>query len=114
MSQLTIFDEIQSATLRDKGMESAVNHANNVHPNWGDRAYNYLMYFIRNNDRFMTEDVRRAAAEINFPDPPSQRAWGAVIIKAVKAGKIRRAGYAAVKNPKAHGTPASVWQTTNT
>jgi len=57
----------------------------------------------------MTEDVREAATE-EIPQPPSNRAWGAIIRMAASSNIIKRKGYRAVKNPKAHRTPATLWE----
>ena len=57
----------------------------------------------------MTEDIR-LASEKKVPIPPSNRAWGGVVVRASKAGLITRAGFSNVKNAKAHSTPATVWR----
>ena len=57
----------------------------------------------------MTEDVR-LASEKEIPMPPSNRAWGGIVVRASKAGLISRVGFSNVKNAKAHKTPATVWK----
>ena len=109
MSQLTIFDQVESNRRRNEGMQQAIDHANDKEPKWSDIAYGFLLRYMRSNVRFMTEDVRQASEGV-VPEPPSQRAWGAVIIRAVKEKKIVRHSYQKVKNVKAHSTPASVWE----
>jgi len=94
--------------LRDSGIEQAVSHADQVEPQWSEQAYQFLLSYIKNHAEFMTEDVRAASVGI-VPEPPSKRAWGGVIVKAVKSGLIHRAGFKNVKNPTSHCTPASVW-----
>lgn len=96
------------------GIAQAERHANQVHAGWSDRAYTFLKEFISGRrSSFMTEEVREAAATFgSLPPPPSERAWGAVILRAAKAGLIKNIGYKKVKNEKAHSTPATVWQAT--
>ena len=103
--QLDIFT---SQNLRDKGIQQAINHADEVQPLWSEQAYNCLLNYIRYNDEFMTEDVREASKN-QLSEPPSARAWGGIIVKAVKCGLIYRKGFKNVSNVKAHCTPASIW-----
>ena len=97
------------AELRYKGIKKALDNANNTHDKWSDKAYDFLLKYIKYQNQFMTEDVR-VASEKAIPKPPSNRAWGSVILKAAKSGLINRVGFANVKNAKAHKTPASVWR----
>lgn len=94
---------------RDRGMRRAVDHAEKITENWSVRAYDFLRQYIARHQEFMTEDVREASRGI-VPEPPSHRAWGAIIVRAVKEGLIRRVGFQSVKNTRAHCTPASLWQ----
>ena len=100
--------------LRDKGIKKAIDNANDTHDKWSDKAYKFLLDYIkygegRDQYEFMTEDVR-VASEKAIPKPPSNRAWGSVILRASRSGLINRVGFANVKNAKAHKTPASVWR----
>ena len=94
---------------RDRGMEKALSHADLITEKWSERAYNFLRDYMRYSTVFMTEDVRAASKGL-VPEPPSNRAWGAVIMRAIREGRIRRIGFQAVKNAKAHCTPAALWQ----
>ncbi|MGE5944096.1 MAG: hypothetical protein ACM31G_07135 [Flavobacteriales bacterium] len=100
---------IQGQILRDKGMNQAIETANHVHEKWSDKAFNFLLEFIKTNKVFMAEDVR-TEAENKIEIPPSDRAWGGIMYRARMSGLIKRSGFAMVKNPKAHCTPATVWQ----
>jgi len=102
----TLFD---GAKLRDRGIDRAVSHADSVEPQWSEQAYQFLLTFLTHNREFMAEDVREASIGI-VPEPPSNRAWGGVIVRAAKAGYIRKAGFKKVRNSRAHCTPAAVWQ----
>ena len=95
--------------LRDKGIKQAIDNADDTHEKWSEKAYKFLTDYIRSHHEFMTEDVR-VASEKKIPIPPSNRAWGGIILKAVKAGLITRVGFSSVKNVKAHRTPATVWR----
>ena len=95
--------------LRDKGIKQAINNANDTHEKWSEKAYKFLTDYIRSHHEFMTEDVR-VASEKKIPIPPSNRAWGGIILRASKAGLITRVGFSNVKNVKAHKTPASIWR----
>ena len=95
--------------LRDKGIKQAINNANDTHEKWSEKAYKFLTDYIRSHHEFMTEDVR-VASEKKIPIPPSNRAWGGIILRASKAGLITRVGFSSVKNVKAHRTPATVWR----
>lgn len=94
--------------LKTEGMDQAVMTADSVIPIWSTRAYDFLVNYAKYNYKFMSEDVR-TASESEIPTPPSNRAWGAVIVKAKKNGIIKHFGYGQVKNPIAHMANASVW-----
>lgn len=100
--------------LAIQGMQTAVDNANRVHPDWSDMAYNYMHAWLQtvpSGYRFMTEDARiRSEILGTIPPPPSKRAWGAIILKAARAGLIRKAGYQQVKNKNAHCANATLWQ----
>ena len=105
MKQLDLFEGMQ---LRDLGIKQSESHANEVEQNWSEKAYSFLVNFCRSHRVFMAEDIRDSSIGI-VPEPPSQRAWGAIFVKAAKSGLIKRVGYGQVKNPKAHCTPAAIW-----
>ena len=95
--------------LRDKGIKQAIDNADDTHERWSEKAYKFLTNWIKTQYEFMTEDVR-LASEKKIPIPPSNRAWGGVVVRASKAGLITRVGFSNVKNAKAHSTPATVWR----
>lgn len=96
---------------RDRGIERAENHANQVHESWSDKAYALLKEFIRIQPKtsFLAEDFRMSVTDL-LPAPPHNRAYGGIFMRAAKAGLIERLGYAPVKNWKAHRANASVWR----
>lgn len=102
-------DLFSGQELRDIGMKQATDHADQKIEKWSDRAYDFLLEFIKTNKEFMAEDVRNAS-EGTLELPPSNRAWGSIFVKAARAGMIKRKGYRQVKNAKAHCTPATLWE----
>jgi len=109
-TQLNLLEEIDYAEfLRDKGMKQATDHADQVHENWSDKAYAFLLNFAKTNKRFLVEEVREKS--LNYiPFPPSERAWGSIIIKAKNNNIVKAIGFKQVSNPKAHKTPATYWE----
>lgn len=101
--------KVTGAILMRLGIKRAVAHANVEVKVWSDQAYNYLLDYATKHSQFMVEDVREASKGI-IPVPPSTRAWGGVVVRASKAGVIKRKGFQNVKNAKAHCTPATLWQ----
>ena len=97
--------------LARAGAKLALNHADEVHENWGAEACEYLEIFlrVRPGREFMSEEVREYATKRGLPPAPHLRAWGAVMQRAQKAGIIRWCGNRQVKNRKAHSATASVW-----
>ena len=97
---------------RDNGIQQAIDHADEVNPSWSEQAYYALKCFLDDGQgEFLCEEFRQWC-EINelIPSPPHNRAYGAVMVRAVKEGLIISMGYAPVTNSKAHRTPATVWK----
>ena len=104
------YDLFPGEQLRDEGMQRAIDHADAVNDKWSEKAYTFLLKWLRYQDaEFMTEDVRKASTGL-IPDAPHDRAWGGIIRKAAMAGLIMKVGYRSVTNPQAHCANASVWQ----
>jgi|TARA_B110000908_G_scaffold160153_1_gene203087 hypothetical protein len=99
----------QGEVLRDEGIKQSIDNANKSVDNWGDKAYAILIEYIRYKEYFMTEDIREYYSD-RIEEPPSNRAWGAVVLKAKRNGLIKSNGFSSVKNPKAHKTPATLWK----
>ena len=96
-----------------EGANRAAAKADRLHGNWSDRALAYLERWCLTSgvSTFMTEDVRMAAERADgYLEPSDSRAWGAVILKAKRLGKLVHAGYSANKDPSCHGSPKSVWR----
>ena len=107
MKQLTI-DYAKEA--KEAGMQRAVKHADQVHDSWSTKAFDlFKSYLVLTSSPFKVEDFREWAKNL-LPSPPSLRAFGAITVKAKKAGLIRHVGYAQVENIKAHKANCSLWQ----
>jgi hypothetical protein len=104
--------------LKEEGIKTAIEHADIEEPSWSEKAYQMLEQFLvdpanprmKYQDTFLGEEVRQYAFIHGLENPPSKRAWGAIIVKAQKEGLIEFAGYGKTSNPKAHSTPAALWK----
>lgn len=104
-------DLLEAIEERDKGIQKAIDHADAVTPDWSQLAYEELKRFLQETPgEFMAESFRAHCAVVNFPLPPSSRAFGGVILRASKAGIIRRVRFDQVSNKRAHACFASVWR----
>ena len=109
--QQTLFGESDTQMLKLGGINRAVKHANRRVNLWSQKAMDFLEEFLEDVDHpFMAEDVRLYAASRGLPAPPSQRAWGGIITRASNLNWIEMVGWAPTKNPRSHGTPATLWQ----
>ena len=102
-------DLFSGQKLRDIGISQSMENADKQCNHWTYHAYQFLLNYIKSNKEFLAEDVRIASEGI-VEEPPSKRAWGGIFVKAVKSGLIKRKGFMNVKNPKAHCTPATLWE----
>lgn len=98
--------------LRDAGIAGAAFHADAVVPSWSDKAYDLFVALAGQGVEFTTEKVRLLCAEMKLlPEPPDNRAWGAVAMRARKAGVIEHSGrYTPSTDPKCHHRPVAVWR----
>jgi hypothetical protein len=99
---------IDGERLKQEGINAAINHADFKIDGWQEKAWELFLRFPI-YQKFMVEDLRSFSYKRGLPNPPSERAWGAIIIRAKKDRIVKHCGYASVKNPSAHRTPASVW-----
>jgi len=98
--------------LRDAGMQTAVDHADAVHPTWSDRAFASLRAYVagtRPGVTFTCEAVRDYAERRGVPPPPDNRAWGIVMSRGARAGLYRRHGYVPATHPQVHMTTVTAW-----
>jgi len=110
MNQLSFLDiqkpKPTGELLRDRGIKKALDHAEEIHDQWSKTALDFLYLYARNHRRFSGEMVRLGAKGI-VSDPPSLRAWGAILLQGARKGWIKQIGYIHVENPKAHKANAA-------
>ncbi len=105
---------MNGAQLRDEGMVRAAEHADRLHAAWQDRAMGFLKEFIASANRhdahyFSAEEVYAFAERRGLPKPPDRRAWGVVMVRAVKAGIVCKRGYSVSERPECHRRPVTMW-----
>jgi len=94
--------------LRDRGMKKAADNAEMKVPGWAAMALESVRKYPYKT--FRAEEVRVWAYSEGLPRPPHGRAWGGVMATANRLGIVQRGGFQNVSNPKAHRTPATLWE----
>lgn len=108
--QADLFSQPTGQELAQAGAKRAATHAERVEPGWNQQCYSLLLTYLSRIDRpFITEDFRMAIKDIIAP-PPDLRAYSSIILKAAKAGLIKKIGYSTAKNPVSHAHPCTLWQ----
>lgn len=105
----------QAEINKNDGMLRSSLNADSKIPGWNECAFEALRQFLNsiNDNTFMAEDIRAWASTWGLDNPPSKRAWGAVINRAAKEKLIVFCGYSKTSNPTAHATPAGLWKKIN-
>lgn len=113
MNQLGFLDQ-DGRALRDEGMQMAADKANRNSPGWGERAYNAILeYIARHNFRpFTAEDAQEWAYENGLNVPASNNAWGSVISRLARDGRITKTGIRNSRKANAHARTVIVWTPT--
>lgn len=98
--------------LAEAGAAQAGAHADAKCDGWQDRAYSLLSLYAKTvAPEFLTEDVRHFAhKQHGLPMPPDGRAWGAVVLRALKAGLLQKIGYQPMKSRNCHSDPKPLWR----
>ena len=97
--------------LAVQGMEAAADHAERENEGWNQMAFEaFVRYVAAVKEPFMTEEVRWYAEALGVPEPPDNRAWGAVAMRAKRAGLIVSTGYAPQKSVNTHRSPKTLWK----
>ncbi len=113
MNQLSFLDiqkpKPTGTILRDKGIQKAVQHAEEFYNDWQKMALDFFYIYAMNHRKFSGVMVRFEAKGI-VTDPPCLRAWGGIIMIGAKRGWIKQIGYIQVENPKAHKANAAYWE----
>ena len=97
--------------LKSQGIQLSVFGADNKSPDWSDRAFEQLLYFIRTfpGKPFQSSNVRDFAYKNGLPRLDEQRSWGGVFTRAANKKIIKRIGYTNSIDPKSHSCPTSLW-----
>jgi hypothetical protein len=112
VSTLPLFDPQPLTPLQRKevGMEKVRVHADFVSPNWSERCYELLLVFAEKRKLwarpFITEEFTEYARSVGMPMPHDNRAFGSVVSRAAKLGKIQRVNY----RPDKFASPKSEWE----
>ena len=112
-AQADLFEQSARArTLRDAGMQTAIDHADAVLDAWSERAFAALRRYVgdvHTGASFTCETVRAYAETQGLPPPPDNRAWGGVMMRGARAGLYRKGTYAPATDPTSHCGPVTVW-----
>jgi len=108
--QLDIFE---GRRLRDEGIATAKDHADQTYESWSELCFDMFRNYLKKKGKgaiIMVEDFRVEAIESGLPEPPHNRAFGFLSLKAKRAGLIKHHGFESVKNPKGHCAPVNTWE----
>lgn len=97
-------DMAEAIAKRDAGMASALQHAEDDAPGWGERAYRTLraVFELFENQPITIEDARLCAFAAGLDSPAESRAFGPITQKLIRDGIIEPVGYAAAAS--SHGS----------
>ena len=95
--------------LKDLGQKQALASSG---PEWGVKALEALRTFAMKTEVFTADQFRAYCEELDFPDPVSSGAWGALFTTAsMSRGYIRKTGqYEASLNPVNHAHSFVLWE----
>lgn len=111
MSAVPVLNERIAEINADAGMATAVARANQHEEDWSATAQVlFKLYASFHPEGFMTEDVRVWAKKLGFPEPPDNRAWGAIAKQLSKEGHIKSQGFDKQKSANCHGAPKTLWR----
>lgn len=114
MNNQITFDFSENRVIRDEAIQRAVDSADSKVNKWSDMCFKKLIEFLGGAETFLTEDFVEWCEKTGFPVPAEKRAFGAVIVRAVKTGAIVHTGaYQERKSKKGHMNPAKVWRPLN-
>lgn len=99
---------------RDAGINQAVQHAEEIHLGWTDKAVEAIRTYARcvkaRGETFTAEKVRNSIIGACVPAPPSRRAWGGAILRAQREGLIVKVGIARSQAPHCHTSMVTEWR----
>lgn len=96
--------------LAEEGGHRALDHAERVEDDWGNRAYAALVAYSRFASMLTIEQVKEEAYNHGLPEPPAPGAWGPVTKRAKKEGLIEFLRFNTSANATQHGKPVILWR----
>ena len=94
-----------------EAIEAVEASANRAQEGWSSEAYSLLLQFIAENPLFKAEDARAFAhIQGGLAKPPDLRAWGGVVQRAAREGRIKKVGHGKSNNKLSHYRPVMIWQ----
>lgn len=115
MTQIALFDRVNpepspelAARMRERGMDRALTTAEAQYDAWATKAYAFLGAYARTHASFAGWELVRAANDSGQVPVVSGKAWGAVFVRAARAGLLEKAGFA--PDPNRHNNPAPRWR----
>lgn len=92
---------------RDVNIERAADKADRIINGWQELAYAFLEQFARKRREFTSYELRMAFKAAQLESPPSDKAFGAVFVRAANRGLIKKNGFA--QHPERHASPTVLW-----
>lgn len=93
---------------RDVGIQRAIDHAETIEPDWGERAYQWIRGYAMHCRQFISEECTALAAKSGIESPADPRAWGHPFKRAAREGVIQKVGYGISNNR--HRSPTPLWR----
>ena len=102
--------DLAGQRARDEGMARVEFATERRIPRWGDMALDVLRDVAFNAEEFSADDVHDAAARLGLPEPHDKRAWGPVMMRAVRTGLCRKSGrYRNSTRANVHAMPLPIY-----
>jgi hypothetical protein len=107
---------------KEQGIKQAIDHANQVHPDWSELAYQKCLLAITHYklkygelSEAMPISIERLRQIIRthfveLPEPPTKRAWGNITLRLIREKRIEKVGYAPTKSRTAHNAIAAIYK----
>jgi hypothetical protein len=100
-----LWEHHEGLALGHAAAEEAADHAGE---DWKELAYSAFTRHAETNATFITENVRDANKQI--PDPPDNRAWGAVALRAKRERIVEADGHSRATHLRVHGNTVTLWR----
>ncbi len=104
--------DFTGSQLRDAGLSLAVENAESKNNGWKERTWILFKEFLRDQrEPFLMESFRAYLAMIDdYEFPHTNRAYGAIALKAAREGLIKKIGHKNVSTATAHACFAALWE----